>query len=441
MCKISFFLLALFIFISGATDKLTYTEESIGYKRKFARFVEKSPSPRQTLKRAQTFVASKWKSILDKEIEEELITNTVTTPSPLENNTEKKKKLSEQTEHCPKSKTKITTFNYGSLQDLHIMKEYENLADGIALLDTSHHILKIVNEFPPYDHQIIYEVKELHYTEGAFTAVTNTNKIITFGLAMFGGKGPGVEIEDIIGVASTSRAFAVWTKKGDVYAWGHEGFGSITTGVNLKNIRYVVGTTNAFTALDAHGKVKTWSSLEKRTVTNLKNIVHLTSIDESFAALDSTGNIFSWSSVNPTMIYKSYSIKTLVSTGREFGVLTNDGEFFSWDNNLEKKFLHQRPNISIELNPGKIGIYTYDNGTIKQISSNAQKAIINNGVTKEWKIATVNFKPFSQQLLTKEENRLEKNVIEFIRPTLVDNIEVRFNGFWIQYKDGAIRLV
>jgi hypothetical protein len=438
MCKILFFLFALFISMCAATDKSNYLEvKSTGYKSKLAKFISKTPSPKRQLKRAQTFVAEKFRSILSlRDFPEE----PKATPMPLQSSIHNKKKLSEQYEDCPKTKTRITTSTYGSLADLHIIKEYVNAAGGKVMLDTKYHILKIVENPAPCEFQTIYDVKELYYTEGAFTALKNNSTIITFGFEMFGGKGPDVEIEDVAGVTASSRAFAAWTMKGDVYAWGHESFGGDTAGLNLKNIQYVVGTVNAFAALDTYGSIKTWNSQYE---SRLKYIVHLTSIDESFAALDSRGSVFTWSSTQSMRIF--YSVKTLVSTGTEFGVLTNDGYFYSWENDLENKILHERPSDSksITLKPSLLKIFAYNNGTIRKIIFDTRKEIRNAGITEGWNIATINYKPFSNGLLAEVQNGTKKYILEFVRPTytLVDNVQVKFNGFWIQYEDGVIRLV
>ena len=72
-----------------------------------------------------------------------------------------KKKLSEQFEDCPKTKTRITTSTYGSLADLHIIKEYVNAAGGKVMLDTKYHILKIVENPAPCEYQTIYDVIQL----------------------------------------------------------------------------------------------------------------------------------------------------------------------------------------------------------------------------------------------------------------------------------------
>lgn len=244
----------------------------------------------------------------------------------------------------PKTKTQITFCDFGSSEDLHHIIKYENIIGGKAVFDARNQILRIVGKSAFGDDQIIYDINAIRYTEGALVALTNENRILTFGLESYGGNGLELEIEDVLDVASTSRAFAAFTEKGKVYVWGDQEFGGNIDGLDLQNILYVVGTINAFAALNIHGRVTTWSSKFKSTpvakyVEYLINIVTLTSIDQSFAALDKDNNVFTWSAshTGSLMTEKFENVKKLISNGKEFGALTNDGIFFYWGNKLQDR--------------------------------------------------------------------------------------------------------
>lgn len=243
----------------------------------------------------------------------------------------------------PKTKTQLTICAYGSLEDSYIIRKYETIVGGKAVFDTWNHILRIIGKSAFGDEQIIYDIKIVHCTEGALVAVTDENKILTFGLEAYGGKAPELEMEQVLNVASTSRAFAAWTVKGEVYVWGDDEFGGNIDGLDLQNVFAIVGSFNTFTAIDKDGNLTTWSSKFKNTVVakyvaTLTNISTLASIDQSFAALDKDGNVFTWSArhTGALMTEKFENVKKLISSGKQFGVLTNDDKFFYFGNNLQK---------------------------------------------------------------------------------------------------------
>jgi len=152
----------------------------------------------------------------------------------------------------------------------------------------------------------LQSVKTIFATNGAFAALKNNGRVITWGDSDFGGDSSNVNSDlqsDVKTIFSSWSAFAALKTNGSVITWGYPEYGGDSSDVSSdlqSDVKTIFSTYGAFAALKTNESVITWgdyecggdsSNVESDLQSDVKSIV---SNHGAFAALKTNGRVITW---------------------------------------------------------------------------------------------------------------------------------------------------
>lgn len=189
-------------------------------------------------------------------------------------------------------------------------------------------------------------VTAVYSTQYAFAALKSDGSVITWGDSNFGADSSSVAFEvsnGIDAIYTTDRAFAAVNGSGHTVAWGDADYGGDTSLVdyNLRSTIDVSSAAAAFTARRVDMAVSWGDQTSSDTSAVMDELVSGTiqkiySTDDAFAALKTDGTVVTWGNAanggDSSAVAPLTNVATIFATRTAFAALHNDGTVSTWGN-------------------------------------------------------------------------------------------------------------